>query len=152
MKEKSRFFCIFLFLFLSVVVTAQTQYKLDTVLCGSKKIIIEYPQITRTQITRYEEGFFKTVNCILDTASITIQCGSMINYPIVELANKTVCTKFILYNDISIIRGYVLNNEKRKYFREDNYKKYGISIVYENVDESALSFYENSFNNLKILW
>jgi hypothetical protein len=40
---------------------------------------------------------------------------------------------------------------RKKYFREENYMKYGITIMYENVDESKLIFYDHILNNIKVI-
>lgn len=132
------------------VVFSQTQEKRDTILCFKKNLIIDYPAINRINIVNYEEGFFKTINCVLDTAAITIHCGKMVNLPLTDLTYKTVCSEFILGDDIRSIRGYYVQNGNIKHFREDNYFKYNISIVYENVAESRLNYYEQIFNDIKI--
>ena len=41
-------------------------------------------------------------------------------------------------------------NKRKKYFREDNYFRYGITIVYDNVEETRLSCYEQFLNDIKI--
>ena len=149
-KEKTKI--VLVLLCFTTIVFGQTQTKVDTILCYSKikHIIIEYPLISRVNVANYEEGFFHTISCILDTATITIHCGSMVNLPLTDLTNKTVCSKFILGKDIRIIRGYYTRNGRKKYFREDNYLKYGFTVVYENVDEAKLIYYEHFFNDLKI--
>jgi hypothetical protein len=127
---------------------AQTQ--IDTITCFEKKIVIEYPLVNKVNVVNYEEGYFKTINCILDTAAITIHCGRMVTLPLTDLTNKTICSKFVLGKDIRSIRGYYMFNGRTKYFREDNYFKYGITIIYENVDKTKLLCYEHFFNNIKI--
>jgi len=134
---------------LTNVVFGQMQTKVDTTLCHGKNIIVEYPLINKIDIVNYEEGYFKIISCILDTAVITIHCGSMVNLPLTDLTDKTICSIFILGKDIRSIRGYYSLNGK-KYFREDNYFKYNITITYENVDETKLTYYEHFFNDIKI--
>jgi hypothetical protein len=146
--EKSKI--IFVLFCFTNVVFGQTQTKIDTILCFDKNIIIEYPSINKINIVNYEEGYFKTINCILDTAVITIHCGRMVNLPLTDLMDKTICSKFILGKDIRCIRGYYMQNDRKKYFREDNYFKYGITIVYENVEESQLINYEHFFDDIKV--
>lgn len=150
MREKKGKIIIALLCFTNVVL-GQMQTKADTILCHSNiNIIIEYPLINRVNIMNYEEGYFKTINCILDTAVITIHCGRMMNLPLTDLTEKIICSKFVLGKDVRIIRGYYVQDGRKKYFREDNYFKYGITIVYENVDETKLIYYEHFFNDMKI--
>lgn len=147
---KNKIVFIILFLCLTNVVFGQMQTKIDTILCRSKNLIIEYPSINKVNVVNYEEGYFKTINCILDTATITIHCGSMVNLPLTDLTDKTICSKFLLSKDIRIIRGYYLLNGRKKYFREDKYFKYGITVAYENVEKTKLIYYEHFFNDIKI--
>ena len=139
-----------LFFCLSNVVFGQIQTKTDTVLCHNKNIIIKYPTMNRINIVNYEEGYFKTINCVLDTAIITIHCGSMVNLPLTDSMNKIICSEFMLSKEIRCIRGYYIMNKRKKYFREDNYFKHGITIVYDNVEETRLLYYEHLFNDIKI--
>lgn len=139
-----------LFFCLSNVVFGQIQTKTDTVLCHNKNIIIKYPAINRINIVNYEEGYFKTINCVLDTAIITIHCGSMVNLPLTDLTNKIICSEFMLGKEIRSIRGYYIVNKRKKYFREDSFFKHGITIVYDNVEETRLLYYEHLFNDIKI--
>jgi hypothetical protein len=131
------------------VFLAHSQTKIDTISCF-KNIVIEYPSINRINKVNYEEGFFKSILCVKDTVGITIHCGAMVNLPLTDLTNKTICSKFLLGKDIRSIRGYYMFNGRKKYFREDNYFEYGITVVYENVDETKLILYEYFFNNIKI--
>lgn len=147
-RKKSKI--ILVLLCFTNVVFGQMQTKVDTILCFAKNVIIEYPSISKVNVVNYEEGYFKTINCILDTALITIHCGRMVNLPLTDITDKTICSKFILGKDICSIRGYHMLNGRKKYFREDNYFKYGINIVYENVEESRLIYYEHFFNDIKI--
>ena len=135
---------------LTNVVLGQIQTKTDTIICYNKNIIIKYPTINKINIVNYEEGYFKTINCVLDTAIITIHCGSMVNLPLTDSTNKIICSEFMLNKEIRSIRGYYMTNKRKKYFREDNYFKYGITIVYDNVEETRLIYYEHFFNDIKI--
>lgn len=140
-----------LFFFWVTVVWSQIQTTTDTILCHNRSIIIEHPTIIKTNIVNYEEGCFNVINCVLDTAIITVHCGSMVNLPLTDLTDKTILSEFLLGSEIRCIRGfYYTKNQRKKFFREDNYFKYGITIAYENVDESIQSIYENFFNNIKI--
>jgi hypothetical protein len=46
-----------------------------------------------------------------------------------------------------------LNNgvKETKYFREENYFKYGITVMYENADKSKLDYYDSILNNIKVV-
>lgn len=128
----------------------KTQTKTDTILCNNNNLIIKYPRISKINIDNYEEGYFKTINCVLDTAIITIHCGSMVNLPLTDLTKKIICSEFVLDKELRSIRGYQMINKRKKYFREDNYFRYGITIVYDNVEETRLSCYEQFLNDIKI--
>jgi len=150
-REKEKIKIVFILLCFTNVAFGQTQTKIDTITCFvDRKIIIEYPSLSRVKINSYEEGFFKTISCILDTVGITIHCGSMINLPLTDLKGKTICSEFKLGKDIRSIRGYCIVKGRKKYFREDNYYRYGFTLVYQNVDESKLTYYEHFFNDMKI--
>lgn len=84
----------------------KTQTKTDTILCNNKNLIIKYPKISKINIDNYEEGYFKTINCVLDTAIITIYCGSMVNLPLTDLTKKIICSEFVLDKELRSIRGY----------------------------------------------
>ena len=147
---KNKMLLMALLFCLNNVVLGQIQTKTDTIICYNKNIIIKYPTINKINIVNYEEGYFKTINCVLDTAIITIHCGSMVNLPLTDSTNKIICSEFMLNKEIRSIRGYYMTNKRKKYFREDNYFKYGITIVYDNVEETRLIYYEHFFNDIKI--
>ena len=140
---------VFLFCMASAV-SGRCQLKCDTIRAGNQYIIAEYPAISKSYIQNYEEGFFKTIICLEDTAFITIHCGAMMNVPLTQMSDKTITSEFRLNKDIRITRGYSVKNNRRKYFREDNYFKYGVNIVYDNIDENNINKYEQYFNNIKI--
>jgi len=133
----------------------KTITKIDTISWSNEKIIIELPKLKYKHSSSFEEGFFQYFIIPLDSVTVTIHCGSMIRLPLTDLTKYTLTGKFILDKDVRILRGY--NDSKNyefkgnRYFREDNYFKYGITIIFENVTEEKLSFYENIFNNIKII-
>lgn len=152
MKEKSKIILTILFMCLTNVILGQT--KIDTIMYYgyNAKIIIEYPSINKVDTFSYEEGFFKNIICILDTVGIIIHCGGMVNLPLTNnLEGKVINSEFLLKKDVRILRGSHTFLDRKKYFREDNYFKYGITFVYQNVDETKLNFYEQIFNNIKII-
>lgn len=91
----------------------KTQTKTDTILCNNKNLIIKYPKISKINIDNYEEGYFKTINCVLDTAIITIYCGSMVNLPLTDLTKKIICSEFVLDKELRSIRGYQMINKRK---------------------------------------
>lgn len=77
------------------------------------------------------------------------------NLPLIDLTKYTVTSKFILDKDICVLRGGYGDSlsddfKGRRYFREENYFKYGITVMYENVSEKKLTYYDNILNNIKI--
>ena len=91
------------------------------------------------------------ISCYPDTAAIVFHFGSMVNLPLTDLSDKIIESRFILGKDVRIIRGYYVKNGRKKFFREDNFFRYNITIVYYNVEITALDRYEHYFNNVKII-
>jgi hypothetical protein len=145
---------ILILLSISSFVSSQNDIKTDTIKLPDYLIIINVPLKSHSHYDRYEEGFFRTITCI-DTTIITIHCGAMVNLPLIDLTKNTITSKFILGKDVSVLRGYCdsLNNgvKRKKYFREENYFKFGITVMYENVDEFKLIYYDSILNNVKII-
>ena len=140
------------FLGISNSVYCQIRNKIDTIQNNNCRIIIEYPAYNRINITNYEEGYFKTINCIQDTVFITIFDGRMVNLPIIDLSDKTIESESFLSKYIRCIRGYSLDdNSEKRYFREDDYLDYGVSVTYENVNQAKFDNYEDYLNNVKII-
>ena len=134
---------------------SQNCTKTDTVKWLNYHIIIELPTDIHSHYDTYEEGFFKTISCFKDSTSIIIHCGAMVNLPLIDLTKNAVTSKFVLNRDVRILRGYCDSQNDglkiKRYFREENYFKYGITIMYKNVDESRLHFYDSILNNVKII-
>lgn len=99
-----------LFFCLTNIAFGQIQTKTDTILCHNKNLIIEYPAIHKINVVNYEEGYFKIINCVLDSAAIIIHCGSMINLPLTDLSDKIICSEFVLGKDVRSIRGYYMTD------------------------------------------
>lgn len=106
-----------LFFCLTNAISGKAQTKTDTILCNNKNLIIKYPRRSKINIDNYEEGYFKTINCVLDTAIITIHCGSMVNLPLTDLTKKIICSEFVLDKEIRSIRGYQMINKRKKIFQ-----------------------------------
>ena len=142
---------IFLFLLsLTNVFFAQTQTKNDTISCLNMRLVIEYPKINKITIDNYEEGVIKIINCPLDTAGIIIHCGAMMILPLIDTTNATIYSRLKLSKDIRSIKGYYMQDGVKKYFREDDYLKYRLTVLYLNVGETKLEYYEHSLNDIKI--
>ena len=155
MKAYTKFIILILLLNYSSFVASQNYLKTDTIDCINYKLIIDIPARSHSHIDKYEEGFFRTITCYLDSAIITIHFGAMVNLPLIDLSKYTVTSNFIFDKEIQIQRGYYENEingvKRKKFFREENYLKHGITFMYENVDESRLPFYDSILNNIKIL-
>ena len=104
--RKTRIIIILLFLCLTNVVLGQIQTVRDTIFCFSKDVIIEYPLFNKITVDNYEEGFFRIINCPLDSAAIVIHCGAMVNLPLTDTTKVTISSKFILDKDLRILKGY----------------------------------------------
>jgi len=132
----------------------KTITEIDTIFWSNEKIIIELPKIKIKHSSSYEEGFFDYFVLPLDSATITIHCGAMVNLPLTDLTTCTLTGKFIVDKDVRILRGYSnLHNNRfkgKRYFREENYLKYGITVIYENVTDENLNFYDSIFNNIVV--
>lgn len=126
-------------------------YKVDTVSCLGESIVIELPDRTRKTKTNYEEGWFTVYTSQTDTAFITIHTGSMVNLPLTKMSDKIITSILDVPRCIRDIRGYSECDGIRKYFREVNFYKESLNIVYENVSSDRLECYEHMVNNIKVL-
>ncbi len=128
-----------------------SQIKIDTTNVGLDKIVLLYPQKSRVSITNYEEGFFKTINCLEDSALIELHYGALIKLPLIDCREKNITNEYIIADDIRQTRGFYYLNGKMKYFREDNLYKYGINIYYMNVPKEKLTLYESFLNSFEYI-
>jgi hypothetical protein len=138
-----------LFFYFTNVVLGQDQTKTDTVLCRNKNIIIKYPMMSKINFVNYEEGCFKMRNCVLDTAVITIHCGNMVSLPLADSKDKIICSEFILDKEVRSIENIIWQIKEKSILERIIFLKYGISVVYENVEETRLMYYEHIFNDIK---
>ena len=127
------------------------QVKTDTVVVGRDRVVFSYPEKSKVCVTNYEEGFFKDISCIEDTAIIGLHYGAMVNIPFIDRQGKNIISEYILANDLRQTRGFYYSNGERKYFREDNVLKYGINTYYTNVPEEKVLFYEALLDSLKYI-
>ena len=137
------------------ILFSQTNTRIDTIKWSNYVLILEVPKCNHIHTDSYEEGFFQTINCLIDSAIITIHCGAMVNLPLIDLTKYNVTSEFNLCKEVQVLRGfyeYEKNGVKMKrYFREENYKRQGITIMYENVIEKRLDFYDHILNNIKVV-
>jgi hypothetical protein len=125
----------------------------DTLSFSNDKIIVGLPMANIHKIDTYEEGTFHFFNCFLDSCYIIIHSGSMVSLPLTKISERSIISEFTLNKDVRVLRGFHFidsNHIKKLYFREENYFKYGITVLYENVEESKLSFYNGLFDNIKV--
>ena len=134
---------------------SQTNTKIDTIKWSNYLLIIEVPKDNHIHKDSYEEGFFQTINCLNDSAIITIHCGAMVNLPLINLTKYNVSSEFNLCKEVQVLRGFYEDEKNgvkiNRYFREENYKRQGLTIMYENVIEKRLDFYNHILNNIKVL-
>lgn len=127
----------------------------DTIYVPNNMIIIQHPSPSKKGMLSYEEGCFEWFTCYNDCdffniSVITVHYGVMVNLPLIDLKDKVITDEFILGEDVRIRRGYYIEQNQKKYFREDNYFKWRINITYELVSEEHLNDYEYMLNNVKI--
>lgn len=125
----------------------------DTLSFSNDKVIVCLPMANIHKIDTYEEGTFHFFNCFRDSCYIIIHSGAMVSLPLTKTSERSIISEFILNKDVRILRGFHFgdsNHIKKLYFREENYFKYGITVLYENVDEARLSFYDGLFDNIKV--
>ena len=135
-----------------------SQIKTDTVCIGADrdKIIISYPEKSRVTNTYYEEGFFRDIYCIEDTALVGLHSGGMAYFDVVDskVVNPQdiyISSEYVIANDFHQTRGFYYLKGEKKYFREDNILKYHIDLYYSNVPEEKFLFYESLLNSIKYL-
>ena len=128
-----------------------SQIKADTISIGENRIVLFYPSKSIVSMTNYEEGFFKDISCIEDTAIIGLHYGDMVTIPLIDHPKKIVTNEYVLANLFRQTRGFYYLDGVKKYFREDNIYKYGFNVYYTNVPERKLSFYESLLNSLKFI-
>ena len=154
--------CLFLLLLSLNVnnVVSQENFIIDTLLFGeSHKILINIPDTYRKNITNYEEGTFIDYFNVSDFSTITVHFGSMVSLPIIKDSSCIVSDTFISSNkgqlEIRKIKGYCIakfTQNQNLFFREDDYLKYNLSFVYENISFENIDKFEKIFDNIKIIW
>lgn len=128
----------------------KAQNKIDTITCGSYKVIIEIPPLAykHSKILDYEEGFWK-IYPFSDSTYILLHYGSMINIPI--LGKRENCFEYKIYqlnNTCSTIRGSCTANI---FFREDLYFYGNIILLYDNVSISKQIDFDIILDNIIII-
>ena len=150
-KEVNRIICFFIFLVYSCQMLSQI--KVDTIELGNESVIFFYPKKSKVSVTNYEEGFFKDIRCIEDSAYMGLHQGCMVTLPLIDHQNKTIVSEYVIKDVIRQTRGFYYLNGEKKYFREDNIYKKDLNLYYSDVPEVRLFFYEwllNSFKYTKV--
>ena len=119
-------------------------YKSDTISFDDIHIIIKHKEKIIIKDFPYEEGLVKILK--LKKGNMVLLKGTMVRLPFIDLSKSELKNEFKLTNEIRIIRGI----KDSCHFREDDYFKYGLSIIYENVNEIDVSLFEDMFNNIVI--
>jgi len=161
--KRTKIKTVFIFLIISCLglglnkISAQNKHVdgADTVILGQYEIIIKLPTRCIKTITNYEEGFFVTYTS-LDTAILSVHYGSMVSKPLISERKCTIVNRFYFESEIEVITGFCLLNDsvfynKERNFREMDFIKRKITIMYESVDKSKTSIYNNVLDNIKIL-
>jgi len=162
-KGKNKLILLLLsFLCCSFFVQSQNrneQYKTDTLSFNKKRMIIAVPLNSIKYQQGYEEGSFVTYTIQTDSVVITVHYGSMVSKPFIQNSN---C---VILNDLNINKGkYTINKrigystkidnnsffKQIGYFREDSYKGYSITVMYENASKSQVSKYDSILDKVQI--
>ena len=154
MKKGSNKIIILLIILIAHSSQMSSQIKTDTIDIGKNrdKIIISYPEKSKVSNTNYEEGFFRDITCIEDTALVGIHFGGMAYFDLVMGSQEiNISSEYVIANDFRQTRGFYYLNGEKKFFREDNVYKYGLDFYYFNVPEDKISFYESLLNSIKYL-
>ena len=154
MKKGSNKIIILLIILIAHSSQMLSQIKTDTIDIGKNrdKIIISYPEKSKVSNTYYEEGFFRDITCIEDTALVGIHFGGMAYFDLVMGSQEiNISSEYVIANDFRQTRGFYYLNGVKKFFREDNIYKYYIDLYYTNVPKDKILFYESLLNSIKYL-
>ena len=139
---------ILLFFSLIYSMTANSQSlnkNIDIIDCGYYRIELSIPStsIRQSQISNYEEGFYKTYS-LIDNSFLFVHCGAM--------TKDVVLSDSVIYEcklgNIAYSISYIRNG---KYFRVDKYYQVGRSVSFQFVEKDNLAIAEKILNNIKII-
>lgn len=159
-NKQIKWLLLFLLLFNLNNIVSQEILNVDTLLLGkSHKVLINIPDTYRKKVTNYEEGIFISYFNVSDFSMITIHFGSMVSLPLVNDSSCVISDTFLLNNkgrlEIRKIKGYCASKiipDQNLFFREDDYLKYNVSFVYENVALENVDKLNKIFDNIKMIW
>ena len=124
MKKGSNKIIIILIILIAHSSQMLSQIKTDTIDIGKNrdKIIISYPEKSKVSNTYYEEGFFRDITCIEDTALVGIHFGGMAYFDLVMGSQeKNISSEYVIANDFRQTRGFYYLNGEKKYCRKDSF-------------------------------
>lgn len=140
----NKLIAIIIFFTLGSAFSKAQNYKSDTISFDDIHIIIKHKEKIIIKDFPYEEGLVKILK--FQKGNIVLLKGTLFRLPFIDLSKSELKNEFKLTNEIRIIRGI----KDSCHFREDDYFKYGLSIIYENVNEIDVSLFEDIFNNIVI--
>ena len=140
----NKLIAIIIFFTLGSAFSKAQNYKSDTISFDDIHIIIKHKEKIIIKDFPYEEGLVKILK--FQKGNIVLLKGTLFRLPFIDLSKSELKNEFKLTNEIRIIRGI----KDSCHFREDDYFKYGLSIIYENVNEFDVSLFEDIFNNIVI--
>lgn len=141
----NKIIAIIFFLTLGFAISKAQNHMSDTISFNDIHIIIKHKEKYIVKDFPYEEGLVKILK--FKKGNMVLLRGTMVKLPFIDLSRSELKNEFKFTNEIRIIRGL----KDSCHFREDDYFKYGLSIIYENVNENDVSSFEDIFNNLVII-
>lgn len=112
----------------------------DTIMLCNNKCVLNLPKEKTYNIQYYEEGEFHNYYLINDSVHITIHCGYLVNLPLNITAVRYIVSSKKKSNE-SLIIGYEIVNERKKYFIEKYFEAQKIYILFENISRKRLKKY-----------
>lgn len=115
-------------------------HKGDTIMLCDNKCVLNLPKEKTYNIQYYEEGEFHNYYLINDSVQIIVHCGYLVNLPLnIETERFIVCRKE--KSNESLIIGYEIVNDRKKFFIEKYFKAQKIYILFENISRKRLKKY-----------
>jgi hypothetical protein len=143
-KYRGIFLSLFIFTFGYPVIFGQN--RVDTINCNPYLIKITLNGNYKETISNYEEGFTK-IYSFSGGSYILVNCGSDITLPIIHDNIDTIFRKFKKDNFTEVIIGL---KKSKKYFREEDYNKYSIVILYDNINQNDIEQFDKILDSLSI--
>ena len=112
----------------------------DTIMLCNNKCVLNLPKEKTYNIQYYEEGEFHNYYLINDSVQVTVHCGYLVNLPLNITAVRYIVSSKKKSNE-SLIIGYEIVNERKKYFIEKYFEAQKIYILFENISRKRLKKY-----------